>query len=138
MSYPGVYNMYSPYHKRGLMGRAFLFFDGQVQSLAYTHVGSSPIVDPFFWTDFWLFAFFRRAPARTRHAPRCALIASIRHAVQPSPPFDTLCTHSLGVGILPISHPGVYNMYAPYGWTGHKSGSGFSDLAPSILHYNWF
>jgi hypothetical protein len=25
-----------------------------------------------------------------------------------------------------------------YGWTGHKSGSGFSDLAPSILHYNWF
>jgi hypothetical protein len=23
-------------------------------------------------------------------------------------------------------------------WTGHKSGSGFSDLAPSILHYNWF
>jgi hypothetical protein len=22
--------------------------------------------------------------------------------------------------------------------TGHKSGSGFSDLAPSILHYNWF
>jgi hypothetical protein len=25
-----------------------------------------------------------------------------------------------------------------YGWTGHISGSGFSDLAPSILHYNWF
>jgi hypothetical protein len=25
-----------------------------------------------------------------------------------------------------------------YGWIGHKSGSGFSDLAPSILHYNWF
>jgi hypothetical protein len=25
-----------------------------------------------------------------------------------------------------------------YGWTGHKSGSGFSDLAPSILYYNWF
>jgi hypothetical protein len=25
-----------------------------------------------------------------------------------------------------------------YGWTGHKSSSGFSDLAPSILHYNWF
>jgi hypothetical protein len=23
-----------------------------------------------------------------------------------------------------------------YGWTGHKSSSGFSDLAPSILHYN--
>jgi hypothetical protein len=27
---------------------------------------------------------------------------------------------------------------ADYGWTGHKSGSGFSDLAPSILYYNWF
>jgi hypothetical protein len=25
-----------------------------------------------------------------------------------------------------------------YGWTGHKSSSGFCDLAPSILHYNWF
>jgi hypothetical protein len=25
-----------------------------------------------------------------------------------------------------------------FGWTGHKPGSGFSDLAPSILHYNWF
>jgi hypothetical protein len=25
-----------------------------------------------------------------------------------------------------------------YGWTGHKSSSGFSDLAPSILHCNWF
>jgi hypothetical protein len=25
-----------------------------------------------------------------------------------------------------------------YGWTGQQSGSGFSDLAPSILYYNWF
>jgi hypothetical protein len=25
-----------------------------------------------------------------------------------------------------------------YGWTGHKSSSDFSDLAPSILHCNWF
>jgi hypothetical protein len=25
-----------------------------------------------------------------------------------------------------------------YGWIGHKSGSGFINLAPSILHYNWF
>jgi hypothetical protein len=25
-----------------------------------------------------------------------------------------------------------------YGWTGQQSGSGFSDLASSILHYNWF
>ena len=25
-----------------------------------------------------------------------------------------------------------------YGWTGQQSGSGFCDLAPSILHYNWF
>jgi hypothetical protein len=28
-----------------------------------------------------------------RHAPRCALIASIRHAVHSSPPFATLCAH---------------------------------------------
>jgi hypothetical protein len=27
---------------------------------------------------------------------------------------------------------------AVYGWIGQQSGSGFSDLAPSILHYNWF
>ena len=25
-----------------------------------------------------------------------------------------------------------------YGWTGQQSSSGFCDLAPSILHYNWF
>jgi hypothetical protein len=25
-----------------------------------------------------------------------------------------------------------------YGWTGQETGSGLSDLAPSILHYNWF
>jgi hypothetical protein len=25
-----------------------------------------------------------------------------------------------------------------YGWTGQESSSGFCDLAPSILHYNWF
>ena len=25
-----------------------------------------------------------------------------------------------------------------YGWTGQQSGSDFFDLAPSILHYNWF
>jgi hypothetical protein len=25
-----------------------------------------------------------------------------------------------------------------YGWTGQQSGSGFCNLAPSILHYNWF
>jgi hypothetical protein len=25
-----------------------------------------------------------------------------------------------------------------YGWMGQQSSSGFCDLAPSILHYNWF
>jgi hypothetical protein len=73
-----------------LMDRAFLFVDGQVQSLAHTHVGPSPIVDPFCWTDFWLFAF---SPRATRRASRCALIASIRPAVHSSPPFATLCAH---------------------------------------------
>ena len=34
--------------------------DDQVQSLAHTHVGSSPIVGPFFfWTTILLFAFLR-------------------------------------------------------------------------------
>jgi hypothetical protein len=46
--YPGVYKIYSPYHKRSLMARAFLFFAVQVQSLVHTHMGSSPIVGPFF------------------------------------------------------------------------------------------
>jgi hypothetical protein len=40
-----------------LMARAFLFFDGQVQSLAHTHVGSSPIVAPFFLDKFLAFCF---------------------------------------------------------------------------------
>jgi hypothetical protein len=25
-----------------------------------------------------------------------------------------------------------------YGWTGQETGSGFINLAPSILHYDWF
>jgi hypothetical protein len=28
-------------------------------------------------------------------------------------------------------------VYRSYGWTGQQSGSGFFDLAPSILHYDW-
>jgi hypothetical protein len=41
-----------------LMARAFLFFDGQVQSLAqHTHVGSSPIVGPFFLDKFQALCF---------------------------------------------------------------------------------
>jgi hypothetical protein len=54
MSYPGVYKIYAPYyhHKRSLVARAFLFFVGQVQSPAHTHVGSSPIVGPFFGPNF--------------------------------------------------------------------------------------
>jgi hypothetical protein len=28
--------------------------------------------------------------------------------------------------------------YKGYGWTGQQPSSGFCDLAPSILHYNWF
>jgi hypothetical protein len=32
----------------------------------------------------------------------------------------------------PISTLGIY------GWTGQEPSSGFSDLTPSILHYNWF
>jgi hypothetical protein len=35
ISYPGVYKIYAPYHKRSLIARAFLFFVGQVQSLAH-------------------------------------------------------------------------------------------------------
>jgi hypothetical protein len=35
--------------------------------------------------------------------------------------------------IAPTSAP-----HAGYAWIGHKPGSGFSDLAPSILHYKWF
>jgi hypothetical protein len=33
--------------------------------------------------------------------------------------------------------PCFWMLYS-YGWTGQQSGSGFCDLAPSILHYNWF
>jgi hypothetical protein len=45
------------------------------------------------------------------------------------------------------NNPKGFRVYAPshahcvitsYGWIGQQSGSGFFDLAPSILHYNWF
>jgi hypothetical protein len=46
--------------------------------------------------------------------------------------FSNICAFSGAV------EKGHANAVSVYGWTGHKSGSGFSDLAPSILHYNWF
>ena len=66
------------------------------------------------------------------------------------PPAAALEDPELAFNWIPPSHP---NLDAPtravviawadevlqhYGWTGHKPGSGLSDLAPSILHYNWF
>jgi hypothetical protein len=52
----GVYKISAPCgrycYKRSLMARDFLFFVVQVQSLAHTHVGSSPIVGPFFGRNF--------------------------------------------------------------------------------------
>jgi hypothetical protein len=48
LSSPSVYNPHAPYHKRSLVARAFLFLNDQVQSLAHTHMGSSPIVGPLF------------------------------------------------------------------------------------------
>ena len=38
----------------------------------------------------------------------------------------------------PPRTPPLLISYKEYGWIGQQSGSGFSDLAPSILHYNWF
>jgi hypothetical protein len=41
---------------------------------------------------------------------------------------------------LPVVHtelPAVHTELL-YGWIGQQSGSGFINLAPSILHYNWF
>jgi hypothetical protein len=39
--------------------------------------------------------------------------------------------------------PAALNLHAgqevyQYGWTGQEPSSGLFDLAPSILHYNWF
>jgi hypothetical protein len=114
ISYPGVYNLYAPDHKSSLMACASLFFDDQVQSLAHTHVGSSPIAGPrapFFGQTpgFLLFSvsdriygvlflFSLSAPAprvasdvpQGPESPRCALIASIRCAVRPSLLFAAL------------------------------------------------
>jgi hypothetical protein len=36
------------------------------------------------------------------------------------------------------THSAITASTCGYGWTGQQSGSGLSDLAPSILHYNWF
>ena len=45
---------------------------------------------------------------------------------------DQTVTHS------PEMHPVLNGRDPIYGWIGQQSGSGLSDLAPSILHYNWF
>jgi hypothetical protein len=37
-----------------------------------------------------------------------------------------------------ILHRRVENRKKIYGWTGQQPSSGFINLAPSILHYNWF
>jgi hypothetical protein len=76
-----VYNTHTPYHKRGLMARAFLFFGGQVHNLLLIPTWVQvPSRAPSFWTDFWLFAFSPRAT---------------RPAVHSSLPFGMLCTHRL-------------------------------------------
>jgi hypothetical protein len=36
------------------------------------------------------------------------------------------------------TRPNYQDGHGYYGWTGQQSGSGFINLAPSILHYNWF
>jgi hypothetical protein len=36
------------------------------------------------------------------------------------------------------SSPMICLRQPSYGWIGQQSGSGVCDLAPSILHYNWF
>jgi hypothetical protein len=59
------------------------------------------------------------------------------------------CCHELRlwwfVSTTAVPHSGhTFNMHngivvvCVYGWTGQETGSGFCDLAPSILHYNWF
>jgi hypothetical protein len=47
-------------------------------------------------------------------------------------------THMLLCGMHEVLGEEMYVWLLLYGWTGQRSGSGFSDLAPSILHYNWF
>jgi hypothetical protein len=40
-----------------------------------------------------------------------------------------------------LDHGDSHRIFADglqYGWTGQQPSSGFCDLAPSILHYNWF
>jgi hypothetical protein len=37
-----------------------------------------------------------------------------------------------------LGEAGEIAAVSTYGWIGQQSSSGFCDLAPSILHYNWF
>jgi hypothetical protein len=34
--------------------------------------------------------------------------------------------------------PWIADVRGGYGWTGQETGSGFINLAPSILNYDWF
>jgi hypothetical protein len=52
-----------------------------------------------------------------------------------SPSLAMICDPETGNAAMANAFADLSNNY---GWTGHKPGSGLSDLAPSILHYNWF
>jgi hypothetical protein len=71
--------------------------------------------------------------AKLQWAPAVVSSSSIRTPM----PSNSLCAHThvthRAYIIVYLSRPHVL-----YCWIGHKPGSGLSDLAPSILHYNWF
>jgi hypothetical protein len=65
-------------------------------------------------------------------ALRC-IILDIRHWGCPARPWGTGIGKGIGIGPQAARSANRF-----YGWTGQQPGSGFFNLAPSILHYNWF
>jgi hypothetical protein len=78
----------------------------------------------------------RAAPAKQPLGPTSPVLLApwqgfARHFFIPLPFLACDMKHSPGNGV-----PHLRNSHWPYRWTGHKSSSCFSDLAPLILHCN--
>jgi hypothetical protein len=52
--------------------------------------------------------------------------------------YKRTLSYATGAAVFQSWHFGQSAASDGYGWTGQQSGSGFINLAPSILHYNWF
>jgi hypothetical protein len=89
----------------------------------------------FFWIGWASRAGGRREGAKEKAVVHSGSATAAAHSAVVAPVHDTPSPSSSSQVSEYTPHVDAMRMY---GWIGQQPSSGFSDLAPSILHYNWF